>query len=300
MLLTTSDFQEVFELPPGLGAAVAGSWSPDGRRVAFGLDRGDVNIWNLAAVQTSLAEHGFPWQEMEFPPPAEDPAISQMIRLGSRTARSSDPQQWKRRFNLLMQQLDQGADRTWVLRESDWLAKRLGHVANRPFFESDSNDAEMLNRMGDVYNLAMRLRERKEFDAQQSLLRSAQLAYQQLDAPTVEITRHASLLYHASGDLHNFHDRNRELCLQAYEAEEELLNQLLTHPYQPQPESSLATNLFWLHRNLALATQKFGDLTEASRRMKVAIDIADEFPNLQVEPEMIEDARTKWKHWLEQ
>ncbi len=298
-LIRTSDLSVIFELPAWLGGVVAGDWSADGRRIAYGLDRGDVTIWDLPAVQASLESQGLPWEDFRFALQADDPAVTAMTRLGKRHSGHYDPQQWEYRFQNLTDQLNRKFDHQWVVRETNWLAGRLDRIASRPFFEPRSNDDGILQRLRDVNNLARELQNHKEYDAEQSILKAMQRVYQELEFPTAEMTRQASQLYHISGDLHNFFQPDGQRCLDAYAAEEKLIEHLIDHPDEPQPRASLATSLFWLNRNLALAQQRFGAPDQAISRMETALGIAEEFSGLQVDPSTIENAYPTLAGWLE-
>ena len=298
-LVRVSDLSEVFELPAWLGPIVAADWSPDGRRVAFGSDRGDVTLWDLPAIQESLHSQSLPWTGMVFSPESNAQSVSQMIRVGSRHAGQFNPRQWKQRFEDLMSQMDEDVDGKWTVRETNWLADRLDRIASRPFFETESNNTETLGRMGDVYNLAMQLQKRKEYATEQRLLKSMQVAFEQLEDPSPEITLKAMLIYHTSGDLHNFFFPNSEVCFESYAIEEKLADSLLQESNTSQIRSSMSTSLFWLHRNLALAHKKHGDIDAACDRMKRALQIAEEFTDLGVDTSIVESGYESLASWLE-
>lgn len=298
--LRCSDFSEIFRLPDWLGSAASSDWSADGRKIAYGLDRGDVTVWDLDAVQDALGSQGLPWDEIAFSPANASESITAMIRLGTRHAGQFDPQQWEYRFRTLIDQMQKGTGRDWIVRETNWLAERLDRIATRPFFEPSSSDAETLQRMRDVYNLASKLQQLQEHDAEQTILKAMQQAFEAIDLPTPELSRQASLLYHTSGDLHNFFHPSEQICMDAYAAEEKLIDHLINHPDQPQSRESLSTSLFWLNRNLAMAHWRFGAAEKAIERMEAAIGIAEEFPDLQIDQSTIKDTYPMLAGWLQE
>lgn len=293
-LLNASDFSEIFELPAWLGSVASAAWSDDGRRIAFGMDRGDVTVWDLANVQATLRSQHLSWDTLKFSDADRDPAISQMVTIGTRHAGEFAPRQWNQRYDNLITQANRHAERDWIIRETSWLAAHLDGIASRPFFEMTSTEAETCNRLRRVYNLARLLEKKKEYAAERDLLISARRAFEQIDSPSTETIRVASQIFHTLGDLHNFHLSEKQPCLPAYADEEQLLLQLRE---DSRAKSTLVSARFWLNRNWALAHHREGDQTEANRRMRIAIKVAEEFPDSTVDSRLVDEAKSFLNQW---
>ena len=152
----------------------------------------------------------------------------------------------------------------------------------------------MCNRLRNVQHLSRRLREQKEYAAERELLTSMQRALEKVDTPSAERMRLASQIYHLIGDLHHFHLAEKETSLQAYKTEERILGELSK---QSGGGQSLANFRFWLNRNSALAYHRYGDLSEARRRLHAAIAIAEKFPESITDSQLIEKERVRLEQW---
>ena len=296
-LLLTDGLKPVFELPSALGSVASGAWNPNGRQIAFGFSSGDVMLWNLDRIDQTVSQYGLTmvgFKQIDLP---EHPSVSEMIRVGTRHAGQTAPQQWLDRYNNLIAQMDRGAESWWIVREVNWLQQRIGIVATRPFFSARSTEEDTFNRLNHVYALARRLQSLAEYNAELELLESTLIAFEKLDAPTPGIKRVAARLHHAIGDLTNFFLHDPAKCLAAYASEETLLNEVENESGDQESRESLADSRFWLHRNLALALKRKGDTGEAVKRMSRALQLGDEFPALNFNPEIIRQAQDDLSLW---
>ncbi|MEM6688882.1 MAG: WD40 repeat domain-containing serine/threonine protein kinase, partial [Planctomycetota bacterium] len=83
-LLRTKGLENIFRLPDWNNAITSASWSPDGRWLAYGLDGGDIALWNLASVQETLQEIGLVCNVISQSPLDKDEAVNSMLSLGER------------------------------------------------------------------------------------------------------------------------------------------------------------------------------------------------------------------------
>ena len=114
------------------------------------------------------------------------------------------------------------------------------------------------------------------------------------------MVRKCARIYHTLGDLHNFRLVDQQLCLAAYRDEELLLQVLQDDPSEPYSRVELATALFWLNRNLALAQERFGNRDSAIDRMDRALRISEEFRDLPVDPSVFSSGYELLILWLEE
>jgi WD40 repeat protein len=300
-LIRTSDFVTLLELPGRVDRVWVAQWSPDGRRLALGLDGGEVGIWNLQTIETLLHERSLPATGIEFVERSKMESFDQLVRIGRSATDRSDQYQWDLRYYELMEVLsrDQPDRNTW-LTELAWLCERFDREVWQPFFDSSPSgvDRAWLNRIDRGYDLAMRLQEIKEYDQQKDLLRSMQSSFEGIDSPTPEMKRKISLVYHTSGDLHNFFLPDPQLCMAAYQSEERLLSELLDGADPPLTRAALASNLFWMNRNLALILRRGGESDKAIGRIDRALQVHEEFRDLPFPRQVVEDGYKTLIQWL--
>jgi hypothetical protein len=232
-------------------------------------------------------------------PLPERESVTQMLEIGRRHAVDLDPQQWQQQCDALKTSIAGGRfEQSQIDRQVAELGSQLKQVGIRPFFESSNVDSAWTDCARSLYALARQLQSRKLYEPQQLLLESMQDVYATIDAPSPELTRQVSLVFHSRGDLHNFQLPDPEACLEAYRAEEQLLEQLMSQSPAVFSRSDLATDLFWLNRNMALALDRFGHRPQAIDRMKQARRVVEEFPDLDVSAEVLAKVHESLADWL--
>ena len=252
--------------------------------MALGLDRGDVVLWDMEAVGEQLATLDLAWDGNSIQEVDPVDAIRAMELLCHTDYRNDDPQLWMECCEELIDAMNPEREPAPTIAEDvDWLADHLGDVSPRPFVISAEPGTSLLDRFDGVYRLAMQLDQFGEYAAEQQLLQSAQRLHASLDQPDPRLTRKAAQIYHASGDLHNFRTPDEQTCLDAYRAEEQLLEALPADPPGTWSELDLARCLFWLNRNSGLALDRWGRRNDAIIRMDKALSIHEEYPDISVD-----------------
>ena len=298
-LLRGDNLRPVFQFPTWVNSVASVDWSRNGRRLALGLEGGDVAVWDLPTVVARLDVHGLPREEIAFGSASPVEAIDKMIEIGRRGADALHPDQWLYRCELLKGWLENDVlDPSDLIRRVRTLSEEMRRIGDRPFFtRTDSEDRwPEIARAGQ--GLAQRLQEGEHYDAQLVLLRAMVSGVETLRPESPEGLRQASMIHHSLGDLLNFFRPDGEACLQAYAEEQHLLDRLGRHPDQPRLARTSPAGCFGYDRNRALAHARIGDREVAIETMDRAVSTFEQFPGDYVDVPTLARAYDSLISWL--
>ncbi len=292
-------------MPDWNNAITSASWSRDGRQVAYGLDGGDIAVWDLAAVREKLVESGFSGDEITPRPasPIESvspiDAVSEMLRVGRQKRDRVHPRQWRYKCNQLIQWIESDSiDRDRVHRRVRDLTEQLDRIGGRPFFDSTEDTVEHL--LDAALQLNQELSRTKPLEAQRLLLTAlSDSLLRQPPRSTAGIVQ-GSHIHHLLGDLLNFQFQENQAAVDAYREEAELLEDAESAADGALSHNAYASQWFWLYRNKSLALGRDARWADAIDAMTRALEIQAEFESIAADQQTVSRDRELLKKWREQ
>ncbi|QDV81436.1 WD40 repeat domain-containing serine/threonine protein kinase [Planctomycetes bacterium TBK1r] len=304
-LIRTADFQPVVQLPDWNNAITSATWSRDGRQVAYGLDGGDIGVWDLVAVREKLVESGFPSDEIT-PKPASPiasvrpiDAVSAMLRVGRQRRDRVHPRQWRYKCNQLIQWIESDSiDRDRVHRRVRDLTEQLDRIGGRPFFDSTEDAVEHL--LEDALQLNQELSRVKDVEAQRLLLAALSNSLQHQPPRSTAAIVQGSHIHHLLGDLLNFQFQENQGAVDAYREEAELLEDAESAADPALSRQAYAGQWFWLYRNKSLALARDARWADAIAAMTRALEIQAEFDSVGANEQTLGKDRELLENWRKQ
>ncbi|PAY19294.1 hypothetical protein CKO51_11805 [Rhodopirellula sp. SM50] len=304
-LIRTADFHPVVQLPDWNNAITSATWSRDGRHVAYGLDGGDIAVWDLVAVREKLLQSGFAGDEITPRPtgPIESvspiDAVSAMLRVGRQRRDRVHPRQWRYKCNQLTQwiQID-SIDRDRVLRRVRDLSEQVDRIGGRPFFDSTEDAVEHL--LDAALQLNQELSRVKQVEAQRLLLAALSKSLQHQPPRSTAGIVQGSHIHHLLGDLLNFQFQENEGAIDAYRNEAERLEEAESAADPALSHKAYSSQWYWLYRNKSLALAREARWADAIAAMTRALEIQTEFESVATDEQTVARDRDLLEKWRAQ
>ncbi|MCS7465419.1 serine/threonine-protein kinase [Stieleria sp. ICT_E10.1] len=298
-LIRTADFEPIVQLPDWSNAITSATWSRDGRLVAYGLDGGDIAVWDLAAVREKLVESGFPGDVIMPGPTSPIDAVSAMLRVGRQRRDRIHPRQWRYKCNQLAQWIETDSiDRDRVHRRIRDLTEQLDRIGGRPFFDSTEDSIEHL--LDAALQLNQELSRVEHVEAQRLLLTALSDSVRRQPPRSTTAVMRGSHIHHLLGDLLNFQFQENEDAVDAYREEARLLEDSESAAAQAPSHEAYASQWFWLYRNKSLALARDARWADAIAAMTRALEIQAEFESVAANQQTLGQDRELLEKWREQ